>query len=354
MPKTHLSEATRLCSQVSIDTYDPVQRQLSGFMAAHGITVASRTDVPISAHAPTTKSDITTFFTGQILHPILDGIFTIPAPSRINLAAGGWPCKSRLTRSHEADGWVQVGPFKGMKSAELLEKGKDRQWIQEVSKGWVLCRWKEKEFINVAGTQSPVPVVGAREAFPGFLADPCCFLVPGTVYSERRSALHLGTLPSRPRPPNRIPRRPVHRPVCGAATATRPLASDRRVWRDRLWRLRLSLMHAKDIDEQPLLRSTCSLALSTTHVQASAVSYRTHSLPSHLLSSPCNVFPHPYLFSTLLAGSTWPVDSGGLCLGEDEDRALSGGGRTTRGHPGDRLFRVFCHSPLVSRRTNSA
>lgn len=141
-------------------------------MAAHGITVASRTDVPVSAHAPTTKSDITTFFTGQILHPILDGIFTIPAPSRINLAAGGWPTKSRLTRSHEADGWVQVGPFKGMKSAELLDKGKDRQWIQEVSKGWVLCRWKEKEFVNVAGTQSLVPVVGAREAIPGFLADP--------------------------------------------------------------------------------------------------------------------------------------------------------------------------------------
>ena len=161
-----VAEATCPGPQVSIDTYDPVQRQLSGFMAAHGITVASRTDVPISAHAPTTKSDITTFFTGQILHPILDGIFTIPAPSRINLAAGGWPCKSRLTRSHEADGWVQVGPFKGMKSAELLEKGKDRQWIQEVSKGWILCRWKEKEFINVAGTPDPaLRFPCARKAF---------------------------------------------------------------------------------------------------------------------------------------------------------------------------------------------
>ncbi|GAA5980069.1 hypothetical protein JCM10908_001521 [Rhodotorula pacifica] len=164
-------ERERWGVKVSIDTYDPVQRQLSGFMAAHGITVASRTDVPISAHSPTTKSDITTFFTGQILHPILDGLFTIPPVGRLNLA--GWPCKPRLTRSHEADGWVQIGPFKGMKSGELLERGKDRQWVQEVSKGWILCRWKEKEFINVAAKDAPLSISGhyqvALDRRTGFL-----------------------------------------------------------------------------------------------------------------------------------------------------------------------------------------
>ncbi|GAA5864506.1 hypothetical protein JCM3774_005149 [Rhodotorula dairenensis] len=164
--------------KVSIDTYDPVQRQLSGFMAAHGITVASRTDVPISVHSPTTKSDITTFFTGQILHPILDGIFSAPpVGSRTsNLVAGAsrlCSSRSRLTRSHEADGWVQIGPFKGMRSGELLERAKDRQWIQEVSAGWVLCRWKEKEFINVAAKDAPLSISGhyqlALDRRTGFL-----------------------------------------------------------------------------------------------------------------------------------------------------------------------------------------
>ncbi|POY71449.1 hypothetical protein BMF94_5762 [Rhodotorula taiwanensis] len=153
-----VEEPERWGVKVSIDTYDPVQRSLSGFMAANGITVASRTDVPISVHAPTTKSDITTFFTGQILHPILDGLFTTPTSSRVS--SSGWSVKPKLTRSHEAEAWAQVGPFKGMKAADLLEKGKDRQWVQEASKGWVLCRWKEKEFINVAAKDAPLSISG--------------------------------------------------------------------------------------------------------------------------------------------------------------------------------------------------
>lgn len=138
-------------------------------MAAHGITVASRTDVPISAHSPTVKSDITTFFTGQILHPILDGLFTTPFPSRTEPA--GWSIKPRLTRSHEADAWVQIGPFKGMKSSELLEKGKDRQWVQEMAKGWLLCRWKEKEFINVAGTHGMLRRCAPQTSADGPMSD---------------------------------------------------------------------------------------------------------------------------------------------------------------------------------------
>lgn len=166
--------------QVSIDTYDPVQRSLSGFMAANGITVASRTDVPISVHAPTTKSDIITFFTGQILHPILDGLFTTPTSTRVS--SSGWSVKPKLTRSHEAEAWAQVGPFKGMKAAEVLEKGKDRQWVQEASKGWVLCRWKEKEFINVAGESfflaiSHSPRDTERPPFLQRKMRPCRFLV---------------------------------------------------------------------------------------------------------------------------------------------------------------------------------
>ena len=87
---------------------------------------------------------MTTFFSGSILHPILDGLFSSPSPT----GSGG---EFRVTRASEAESWVQLGPFKGMTKGELLECGKSRTWVEERTRGWVLFRWKEREFVNVTG-----------------------------------------------------------------------------------------------------------------------------------------------------------------------------------------------------------
>ncbi|BGP44870.1 hypothetical protein JCM10450v2_000685 [Rhodotorula kratochvilovae] len=142
--------------KVTIHTYDPELKSLTGTMRAHGVAITPSSlssPLPPGGAPPRTVSDVTTFFSGSILHPILDGLFSSPSPT----GSGG---EFRVTRASEAESWVQLGPFKGMSRGELLECGKSRTWVEERTRGWVLFRWKEREFINVTDTESALSISG--------------------------------------------------------------------------------------------------------------------------------------------------------------------------------------------------
>ncbi|BGP21670.1 vacuolar import/degradation protein Vid24 [Rhodotorula toruloides] len=133
---------------VTIQSYEPMDKRITGFMRAFGIDGGA----PVSA----TYSDVTTHFSGDILHPIIDGLFASPS-----LTGSGGPAGSvKVTRAFEAESWIQLGPFKGLSKGELLDRAKSRQWVEEQTKGWILFRWKEQGFVNVASIDSALSISG--------------------------------------------------------------------------------------------------------------------------------------------------------------------------------------------------
>ena len=111
-------------------------------MSAYGIQSSQR---DLSTH----PTRVTTFFTASIIQPLESGLFVSPSPT----GSGGLPSTEgiKVSQSTEAESWIQVGPFKGMKRSELLSRAKDWNWVEEKCRGWVLMRWKEKDFVNVKG-----------------------------------------------------------------------------------------------------------------------------------------------------------------------------------------------------------
>ncbi|GAA5994873.1 uncharacterized protein JCM10292_004403 [Rhodotorula paludigena] len=147
-------EQERWNVKVTIHSYSPEQRLITGLMRAYGVAIPP----PACSHDLSTGSapvvgDVTTFFHGTILHPILDGIFCSPSPT-------GADGKFRVTRATEAASWIRLGPFRGMTKAELLDKAKNRSWVEEKTRGWILFRWKEKDFVNVTAKESTLSISG--------------------------------------------------------------------------------------------------------------------------------------------------------------------------------------------------
>ncbi|GAA5941108.1 hypothetical protein JCM3775_001308 [Rhodotorula graminis] len=144
--------------KVTVLSYEPELKSLTGVMRAHGVaippvTVATSSTSSDASPPPPPVGDVTTFFSGSILHPIVDGLFCSPSPT----GSGGEFC---VTRSSEAESWVQLGPFKGLTKRELLEGAKSRVWVEEKTRGWVLCRWKERDFVNVTANESSLSISG--------------------------------------------------------------------------------------------------------------------------------------------------------------------------------------------------
>ncbi|PRQ72644.1 Vacuolar import and degradation protein-domain containing protein [Rhodotorula toruloides] len=137
---------------VTIQSYEPMNKRITGFMRAFGIDGGA----PVSA----AYSDVTTHFSGDILHPIIDGLFASPSLT----GSGGRTGSVKVTRAFEAESWIQLGPFKGLSKMDLLEKARSRQWIEEQTKGWILFRWKEQGFVNVAPADSALSISGFYHA----------------------------------------------------------------------------------------------------------------------------------------------------------------------------------------------
>jgi hypothetical protein len=106
--------------QVIIHSYNEKAQTITGLMHALGV--------------PASSAQVTTYFSGEIVNIAVDGIFT-----------GKWGAK----RSADAEYWTKLGPFKGIKKDELMRRSSDLRWLKELCRGWVLMRWKERDFVNV-------------------------------------------------------------------------------------------------------------------------------------------------------------------------------------------------------------
>ncbi|GAA5840472.1 hypothetical protein JCM5353_001123 [Sporobolomyces roseus] len=136
--------------QVVIHSYDPSAACLTGFMNAYGIQSTHR-------NPATHPARVTTFFSATILHPLKSGLFLSPSLT----GSGGTSAEGlKVSQSTEAESWIQLGPFKGVSKNELLRLAKDRQWVEDMTSGWLLMRWKEREFINVKATESTLSING--------------------------------------------------------------------------------------------------------------------------------------------------------------------------------------------------
>ncbi|KDE05426.1 hypothetical protein MVLG_04221 [Microbotryum lychnidis-dioicae p1A1 Lamole] len=119
--------------KVIIESIDFTMNKITGYM--HALTV------------PFSVSRVTTCFTGEILNLAKDGLWS----------PGHWESKVRI----DAESWSKLGPFKGMKTNELIRKADgDRQWLNQVTRGHVLMRWKERDFVNVTPTESHLSIAG--------------------------------------------------------------------------------------------------------------------------------------------------------------------------------------------------
>lgn len=163
-----LTELAR--EQVIIHSYSSTTPSccLTGLMHAVGVpsspsppspSTASFADLTSTAAARETK-DITTFFTGALIS------FSPPSSSSSSgepLLPPAPPSGSRASLAQhfkqstlEAEYWTKLGPFRsrGVTREELKARvgsgTEGERWLNEVTSGWVLMRWKERDFVNVA------------------------------------------------------------------------------------------------------------------------------------------------------------------------------------------------------------
>ncbi|KAI5475356.1 vacuolar import/degradation protein Vid24 [Pseudohyphozyma bogoriensis] len=128
----------RWAVKVVIQSYDSATRTLSGLMHALGV--------------PDSTGTVTTYFSGEILDP--------------GSEEGLWTKKWGAGRKEDIDNWARVGPFAEMLGVGggaqqvLKSKSGDRDWLREVTEGWVLMRWKEQEFVNVSPAESTLSIAG--------------------------------------------------------------------------------------------------------------------------------------------------------------------------------------------------
>ncbi|GAA6063005.1 hypothetical protein JCM10212_002646 [Sporobolomyces blumeae] len=172
------TEAAAACScdkdeekwSVTILSYDPSASSITGLMNAYGIQSTKGSKSP-------TPSRVTTFFSSHIVDPLLDGLFLSPSPT----GSGGNAREGlKASQGAEAESWIQVGPFKGMLKDELLKNGRDRAWLERETRGWILMRWKERDFVNVKATDSTLSINGfyhvalnrSTGAIEGLYSDP--------------------------------------------------------------------------------------------------------------------------------------------------------------------------------------
>ncbi|KAI9737570.1 MAG: hypothetical protein M1834_009725 [Cirrosporium novae-zelandiae] len=123
--------------RVTLHGVDYSTMTLAGTMEAHSI--------PDKA-SPTNETSITTYLEGEIID---FNNFTLE------------------TKSYKADAktdstyWRKLEPFKGLSDDEIAVRLLSRKWlIEELSKNWVLMRWKEKCFITPSSHRSGLTISG--------------------------------------------------------------------------------------------------------------------------------------------------------------------------------------------------
>jgi hypothetical protein len=156
--ETHLSRS----KQVIVQSYSHSDKFFSGVMRAHGVaapssssTTFSSTAIYSSSHSTSTRiipTDVLTHFTAHIIDPLSDGLFSSVIAASSPEGKTLEPFK--VSRQSEAESWIQLGPFKGLSKEELLTMGKNREWVEERTRGWILFRLKERGLVNVTGASA--------------------------------------------------------------------------------------------------------------------------------------------------------------------------------------------------------
>lgn len=118
---------------VTIDTLSLSAMTLSGTMSASRIR---------DKRSPTGESSSTTHFEGEIID------FETHTFETENFESEGLETDAMY--------WSRIGPFRGMKDAEVARCLLSREWVEEnLVRRWILMRWKERSFIPP--TPSPNP-----------------------------------------------------------------------------------------------------------------------------------------------------------------------------------------------------
>lgn len=118
-----------LSSQVVLHTYSQADHTITGLMHALGV--------------PNSSAQVTTYFSGTILDVAVDGLFgaTVREGGKLQQAAA---------TAQDAEHWSKLGPFKNITTKEeLLRRKNDTRWLKEVTEGWILMNWQERDFVNV-------------------------------------------------------------------------------------------------------------------------------------------------------------------------------------------------------------
>ncbi|KAK4057648.1 hypothetical protein OIO90_001296 [Microbotryomycetes sp. JL221] len=122
------------------DENDEASRQQWNVKVIIHSVSANNADIAGLMHAigvPASPNDITTYFTGELIDPIVDG-----------LRSRKW--SQTVKMSTEIEYWARIGPFRGMDTNDLAVQAHDFEWVQQQTRGWLLMRWKEKDFVNVS------------------------------------------------------------------------------------------------------------------------------------------------------------------------------------------------------------
>lgn len=155
--------------RVVITAYDAEEGTVGGLM--HAIGVPSRGNGGANGYGldfddvgAATKEDVTTFFSGEIVDVASSSSPSSSIPDGRGLWSKKWaPPAPRKTIQGlripprnvkndpvlaAAEYWCQLGPFRGLTAAELLKRQEDVVWLTDLTRGWILMRWKELDFVN--------------------------------------------------------------------------------------------------------------------------------------------------------------------------------------------------------------
>lgn len=111
------------------------------FPSLHPPSPPSRSLSPSPARASSSSVRLTSASSGlpfDLLYPAGTGLSNLP---RAHLSKKEKQKQALLC-------WRTLGPFKHLEVEELESHAMDKDWLEDKIQGWVLMRWKEKDFIN--------------------------------------------------------------------------------------------------------------------------------------------------------------------------------------------------------------
>ncbi|KAI9770103.1 MAG: hypothetical protein M1840_003553 [Geoglossum simile] len=133
----HAVREDRWPVKVTIHAVDYNTMQLSGTMEAFNVP---------GWQSETGKSSIITYLEGEIIDF-----------QKHSLETKNFPCTAEVDGTY----WRKLEPFAGLDDSELVKTLVSKKWLTEqLSKNWILMRWKEKCFVTPSSYRSGLTISG--------------------------------------------------------------------------------------------------------------------------------------------------------------------------------------------------